>query len=153
MSGAVAGIPGRVLPRTSRCPCPTVLTLAALLYYLLVLLVSRRWSRGYLADGRSADLQDLRTVALMTHWKEDPGLRLVLLHPSGNSAAFLLAQKRTGAIDAADGWTHDESLDRAALPTPQRADPPLSGVPGHVVVIGDSRHATGLLIYRLEIVR
>ncbi|TYC19040.1 hypothetical protein FXF52_38795 [Micromonospora sp. MP36] len=55
-------------------------------------------------------------------------------------------------IDA-DGRPHNESLGRAGLPTAQRADPPLSGVPGHVVVIGDSRHAARLLVDRLEIVR
>lgn len=43
-----------------------LLVLATLVYYLLVLLVSRRWSGGTLEDGRSADLMGLRSVALMT---------------------------------------------------------------------------------------
>ncbi|WP_433532602.1 hypothetical protein ACQPYA_11545 [Micromonospora sp. CA-263727] len=40
--------------------------LATLLYYLLVLMVGRRWSGGTLDDGTSADLLGLRSVAIMT---------------------------------------------------------------------------------------
>ncbi|WP_328372797.1 hypothetical protein [Micromonospora zamorensis] len=43
-----------------------LLVLATLLYYLLVLGVSRRWSGGHLEDGTSADLLGLRSVAIMT---------------------------------------------------------------------------------------
>ncbi|MDY7087856.1 MAG: hypothetical protein SYR96_22465 [Actinomycetota bacterium] len=43
-----------------------LLVSATLVYYLLVLLVSRRWSGGYLADGSSADGYGLRSVAVMT---------------------------------------------------------------------------------------
>lgn len=43
-----------------------LLVVATLLYYLLVLVVSRRWSGATLEDGTSADLQGLRSVALMT---------------------------------------------------------------------------------------
>lgn len=43
-----------------------LLTLATLLYYLLVLLVSRRWSGATLEDGSSADLHGLRSIAIMT---------------------------------------------------------------------------------------
>jgi hypothetical protein len=43
-----------------------LLVSATLAYYLLVLLVSRRWSGGYLADGSSADWYGLRSVAVMT---------------------------------------------------------------------------------------
>lgn len=39
------------------------------------------------------------------------------------------------------------------LPAAHCADPPLGGVPGHVVVIGDSAHAPGLLIDHLKIIR
>lgn len=47
--------------------CATgLLALATLVYYLLVLLVSRRWSGGYLEDGTSADLQGLGSIAIMT---------------------------------------------------------------------------------------
>lgn len=43
-----------------------LLVSATLVYYLLILLVSRRWSGGYLADGSSADGDGLRSVAVMT---------------------------------------------------------------------------------------
>lgn len=43
-----------------------LLVSATLVYYLLILLVSRRWSGGYLADGSSADGYGLRSVAVMT---------------------------------------------------------------------------------------
>lgn len=43
-----------------------LLVAATLTYYLLILLVSRRWSGGYLADGSSADWYGLRSVAVMT---------------------------------------------------------------------------------------
>ncbi|MEV2240417.1 DUF6518 family protein [Micromonospora sp. NPDC049891] len=43
-----------------------LLVTATLLYYLLVLTVSRRWSGGTLEDGSSADLLGLRSVAVMT---------------------------------------------------------------------------------------
>lgn len=36
------------------------------------------------------------------------------------------------------------------LPAAQRADPPLGGVPGHVVVVGDGRHTAGLLVDTLQ---
>lgn len=36
------------------------------MYYLLILVVSRRWSGGSLADGSSADLYGLRSLAIMT---------------------------------------------------------------------------------------
>ncbi|WP_238006716.1 DUF6518 family protein [Dactylosporangium sp. AC04546] len=39
---------------------------ATLVYYLLVVFVSRRWSGGTLEDGSSADMHGLRSVALMT---------------------------------------------------------------------------------------
>jgi hypothetical protein len=43
-----------------------LLVLATLLYYVLVLVVSRRWSGGTLEDGTSADMYGLRLVAVMT---------------------------------------------------------------------------------------
>ncbi|TYB39784.1 hypothetical protein FXF50_05285 [Micromonospora sp. AP08] len=43
-----------------------LLVFATLLYYLLVLMVSRRWSGGTLEDGTPADLLGLRSVAIMT---------------------------------------------------------------------------------------
>ncbi|GIF09301.1 hypothetical protein [Actinoplanes siamensis] len=43
-----------------------LLMAATLVYYMLILLVSRRWSGGYLADGSSADWYGLRSVAVMT---------------------------------------------------------------------------------------
>jgi hypothetical protein len=46
---------------------PTVLLVSAtVVYYLLVLLVSRRWSGGTLADGSSGDAYGLRSLAVMT---------------------------------------------------------------------------------------
>jgi hypothetical protein len=43
-----------------------LLVLATLLYYLLVLVVGRRWSGATLEDGTSADMHGLRSVAVMT---------------------------------------------------------------------------------------
>jgi hypothetical protein len=43
-----------------------LLVSATLVYYLLILLVSRRWSGGYLVDGSSADWYGLRSLAVMT---------------------------------------------------------------------------------------
>ncbi|MEV0130366.1 hypothetical protein AB0H83_18130 [Dactylosporangium sp. NPDC050688] len=43
-----------------------LLVLATLLYYVLVLVISRRWSGATLEDGTSADLYGLRSVAVMT---------------------------------------------------------------------------------------
>ncbi len=43
-----------------------LLVLATLLYYVLVLVVSRRWSGAILEDGTSADLHGLRSIAVMT---------------------------------------------------------------------------------------
>jgi hypothetical protein len=43
-----------------------LLVLATLLYYLLVLVVGRRWSGATLEDGTSADMHGLRSIAVMT---------------------------------------------------------------------------------------
>jgi len=43
-----------------------LLASATLVYYLLILVVSRRWSGGYLADGSSANGYGLRSLAVMT---------------------------------------------------------------------------------------
>jgi hypothetical protein len=66
--GLAAFLAGRAaVGRRSAVEAATVLLVCAtLVYYLLILVVSRRWSGGYLADGSSADLYGLRSVALMT---------------------------------------------------------------------------------------
>ncbi|MFC8851391.1 MULTISPECIES: hypothetical protein [unclassified Micromonospora] len=43
-----------------------LLAVATVLYYLLILFVSRRWSGAVLADGSPADLAGLHSVAVMT---------------------------------------------------------------------------------------
>ena len=43
-----------------------LLVSATLVYYLLILVVSRRWSGGSLVDGSSADWYGLRSLAVMT---------------------------------------------------------------------------------------
>jgi len=43
-----------------------LLASATVVYYLLILVISRRWSGGYLVDGSSADWYGLRSLAVMT---------------------------------------------------------------------------------------
>ncbi len=43
-----------------------LLVAATLVYYLLILLIGRRWSGGYLVDGSSLSSHGLRSVAVMT---------------------------------------------------------------------------------------
>ncbi|WP_213457131.1 hypothetical protein [Rhizomonospora bruguierae] len=62
-----------------------LLVLATVLYYLLILLVSRRWSGATLADGSSADMAGLRSVAIM------PVVWLVAAHRLGRAWPALLA--------------------------------------------------------------
>ncbi|MGX6606442.1 hypothetical protein ACWKSP_30590 [Micromonosporaceae bacterium Da 78-11] len=66
--GLAAVLAGRAAGTTRRAAghATALLVLATLVYYGLVLLVSRRWSGGSLQDGTSADLQGLRSVAVMT---------------------------------------------------------------------------------------
>lgn len=54
------GRPGAVTGAT------VLLVSATLVYYLLILVVSRRWSGGSLQDGSSADWYGLRSLAVMT---------------------------------------------------------------------------------------
>ncbi|RZU72521.1 hypothetical protein EV384_0890 [Micromonospora kangleipakensis] len=66
--GMAAFLAGRSAATAKRAVggATSLLVLATLLYYLLVLMVSRRWSGGTLEDGTSADLLGLRSVAIMT---------------------------------------------------------------------------------------
>ncbi|MEU2665541.1 hypothetical protein [Micromonospora sp. NPDC007220] len=66
--GLAAFLAGRSAATAKRAVggATALLVLATLLYYLLVLVVSRRWSGGTLEDGTSADLLGLRSVAIMT---------------------------------------------------------------------------------------
>lgn len=66
--GLAAFLAGRsaVGARQAVVGATALLTMATVLYYLLVLLVSRRWSGATLEDGSSADLHGLRSVAVMT---------------------------------------------------------------------------------------
>jgi hypothetical protein len=88
-----------------------LLALATLLYYVLVLLVSRRWSGGYLEDGRSADLLGLRSVAIMMAvWLigslvAGPPLGLLghVVRVGGVSRAALAAGVSCGLLSG-EGW-------------------------------------------------
>ncbi|MFE9657952.1 hypothetical protein [Micromonospora sp. NPDC006431] len=66
--GLAAFVAGRSAATAKRAVggATALLVLATLLYYLLVLIISRRWSGGTLEDGTSADLLGLRSVAIMT---------------------------------------------------------------------------------------
>ncbi|MFJ8579442.1 hypothetical protein [Micromonospora sp. NPDC093277] len=66
--GLAAVLAGRYADATWRAitGATGLLVLATVLYYLLILLVSRRWSGGTLADGSSANMAGLRSVAVMT---------------------------------------------------------------------------------------
>ncbi|WP_326549755.1 DUF6518 family protein [Micromonospora sp. NBC_01813] len=66
--GLAAFLAGRwaATERRAVAGATALLVTATLLYYLLVLSVSRRWSGGTLEDGSSADLLGLRSVAIMT---------------------------------------------------------------------------------------
>lgn len=66
--GSAALLAGRAAPdrRKAVTGATVLLVSATLVYYLLVLVVSRRWSGGTLADGSSADWYGLRSVAVMT---------------------------------------------------------------------------------------
>lgn len=66
--GLVAFLAGRAATgaRQAAGGAAVLLVVATLLYYLLVLVVSRRWSGATLEDGTSADLQGLRSIAVMT---------------------------------------------------------------------------------------
>jgi hypothetical protein len=66
--GLAAFLAGRsaATGKTAVAGATALLVTATILYYLLVLTVSRRWSGGTLEDGSSADLLGLRSVAIMT---------------------------------------------------------------------------------------
>jgi hypothetical protein len=66
--GSAALLAGHTAPdRRSAVTGATVLLVSAtLVYYFLILVVSRRWSGGYLVDGSSADRYGLRSLAVMT---------------------------------------------------------------------------------------
>ncbi|MEU4242385.1 hypothetical protein [Actinoplanes sp. NPDC026619] len=52
--------------RSAMTGATLLLVSATLVYYLLILVVSRRWSGGSLQDGSSADWYGLRSLAVMT---------------------------------------------------------------------------------------
>ncbi|WP_203786705.1 hypothetical protein [Paractinoplanes rishiriensis] len=66
--GLAALLTGRAATgRRSAVTGATVLLVSAtLVYYLLILVVSRRWSGGTLQDGTSGDMYGLRSLAIMT---------------------------------------------------------------------------------------
>lgn len=88
-----------------------LLALATLLYYLLVLVVSRRWSGAYLQDGTPADLLGLRSVAIMMAvWLigslvAGPTLGLLghVVRVGGVSRAALAAGVTCGLLSG-EGW-------------------------------------------------
>jgi hypothetical protein len=63
--GAVALVAGYLVRRARRAPvvATVLLIVATLVYYGLILVVSRRWSGGTLDDGSSADAYGLMSVA------------------------------------------------------------------------------------------
>jgi hypothetical protein len=72
-----------------------LLVSATLVYYLLILLVSRRWSGGYLVDGSSADWYGLRSLAVMTTaW-------LLVSMVAGPSLGLLGQMTRTAPVPSA----------------------------------------------------
>lgn len=88
-----------------------LLASATLLYYLLVLLVSRRWSGGTLQDGTSADLQGLRSVAVMTSlWLAGSLVGGTILGKlghtvrAGNASAAALAAGAVCGLLSGEGW-------------------------------------------------
>jgi hypothetical protein len=66
--GLAALLTGRTATgrRTAVTGATVLLVSATLVYYLLILVVSRRWSGGTLQDGSSADRYGLRSLAVMT---------------------------------------------------------------------------------------
>lgn len=66
--GLAALLTGRAAtdPRRAVTGSTVLLVSATLVYYLLILVVSRRWSGGTLQDGSSADRYGLRSLAVMT---------------------------------------------------------------------------------------
>lgn len=66
--GSAALLAGRAAPdrRSAMTGATVLLVSATLVYYLLILAVSRRWSGGTLVDGSSADWYGLRSLAVMT---------------------------------------------------------------------------------------
>ncbi|MFG2167846.1 hypothetical protein [Micromonospora chersina] len=111
--GLAAFLAGRAAAGARRAAggATALLVLATLLYYLLVLVVSRRWSGGLLEDGTSADLQGLRSVAIMTTvWLigslvAGPTLGLLghVVRVGGVSPAALAAGVTCGLLSG-EGW-------------------------------------------------
>ncbi|MEU8660413.1 hypothetical protein [Actinoplanes philippinensis] len=66
--GSAALLAGSAAPdrRSAVTDATALLGLATLVYYFLVLVISRRWSGGTLVDGSSADRYGLRSLAIMT---------------------------------------------------------------------------------------
>ena len=66
--GSAALLTGRTATdrRAAVTGATALLASATLVYYLLILVVSRRWSGGSLADGSSGDMYRLRSLAVMT---------------------------------------------------------------------------------------
>lgn len=102
-SGLVWGMAAFLTGRSARdarraaVSATVVLVLATSVYYALVVFVSRRWSGGYLEDGRSADAQGLRSVAAF-------------------AAAWLFASVTGGPVLGMLGfWVRSASSRRAAL--------------------------------------
>ncbi|MEU4156447.1 hypothetical protein [Actinoplanes sp. NPDC026670] len=66
--GAAALLAGHAAPdgRSAVRGATVLLASATLVYYAMILVISRRWSGGTLADGSSADWYGLRSLAVMT---------------------------------------------------------------------------------------
>ncbi|MFD2767567.1 hypothetical protein [Micromonospora eburnea] len=111
--GLAAVLAGRYAETTRRAATGAtgLLVLATALYYLLILLVSRRWSGATLEDGSSANMAGLRSVAVMTSvWLAGSLLAGPLLGLLGHAvranttrSAALAAGTACGLLSA-EGW-------------------------------------------------
>ena len=95
--GLAALLAGRTAPdrRAAVTGATALLVSATLVYYLLILTVSRRWSGGSLMDGSSADRYGLRSLAVMTTaW-------LLVSMVAGPSLGLLGQMTRTAPVPSA----------------------------------------------------
>ncbi|BBH70169.1 hypothetical protein ACTI_68540 [Actinoplanes sp. OR16] len=111
--GSAALLAGRAAPdrRSAMTGATALLVTATLVYYLLILVVSRRWSGGTLVDGSSADGYGLRSLAVMTTvWlliSVDAGPALGLLGRATRTARLPIAALAAGAacgLLSGQGW-------------------------------------------------
>ncbi|GAA4960355.1 hypothetical protein [Actinoplanes utahensis] len=112
--GSAAVLAGHTAPdRRSAVTRATLLLISAtLVYYLLILVISRRWSGGVLVDGSSADWYGLRSLAVMTTaWSSvsmvaGPALGLLgLTARTGRLRSAALAAGASCGLLSGEGWS------------------------------------------------